>query len=361
MSKSIYTLTDEHRAQLKPWSDKWIKVGSSTGPYSNVERETARVSMRDLYGAAKLEAPTREVFAASPITAALAAGIAAGVWYLRDNPKEHQKLFGRTLAEAEIVAGMHRACAVCDGKAPPVPPVSKATDAATRDATDAAGSGAVASFLIACTSRCWNMYQGGNHWAGWTAFLSFFRHVAKLDIDYTKFDCFEKLAHFGPRFVHKRFWIISARPDFIRIDPENRPHCENGPYCRWPDGRELFYWHGTQVPKEWILAPKTIDARLALTWENVEQRRCLAEIIGWKRVIEQLKPKTINTDKDPQIGTLLEVDLPGSGRERFIQVRCGTGRYFVLPVPPEMTSAAQANAWTYGLDTADIRKLELRT
>ena len=111
----------------------------------------------------------------------------------------------------------------------------------------------------------------------------------------------------------------------------------------------------------WIPAPKTIDARLALTWENVEQRRCLAEIIGWERVIEQLKPKTINTDKDPQIGTLLEVDLPGSGRERFIQVRCGTGRYFVLPVPPEMTSAAQANAWTYGLDTADIRKLELRT
>jgi hypothetical protein len=114
------------------------------------------------------------------------------------------------------------------------------------------------------------------------------------------------------------------------------------------------------VPAEWIEAKETIDPRLALTWENIEQRRCLAEILGWKRVLEQLNPKTINVDGDPQIGTLLEVDLPGSGRERFLRVMCGTRREFVLPVPPEMRTAAQANAWTYGLDAKDL-KLEVRT
>jgi len=42
-------------------------------------------------------------------------------------------------------------------------------------------------------------------------------------------------------------------------------------------------------------------------------------------------------------------------------VRCGTGRTFALPVPPDMKTAIQANAWTYGLDPKDIFNLEVRT
>jgi hypothetical protein len=160
--------------------------------------------------------------------------------------------------------------------------------------------------------------------------------------------------------MHAKFWIVAARPDVLRVDPQNRPHCETGPFCRWPDGRELYYWHGTRVPKEWIIDKASIDPRLALTWENVEQRRCLAEILGWTKVLEQLDARTIDRDVDPQIGTLLEVDLPGSGRERFLKVECGTRRVFALPVPPEMTTALEANAWTYALDAKDL-KLEVRT
>ncbi len=78
-------------------------------------------------------------------------------------------------------------------------------------------------------------------------------------------------------------------------------------------------------------------------------------------MLSQLQPRTIDRDPDEQIGELIEVDLPGSGRERFIRVLCGTGRRFVLPVPPQMTSALQANAWTYGLDASDLRALEVRT
>jgi hypothetical protein len=99
---------------------------------------------------------------------------------------------------------------------------------------------------------------------------------------------------------------------------------------------------------------------LALTWPNIEQRRCLAEIIGWKRVIEKLQPRVVDADADPEIGTLLEVDLPNSPGEKFLKVLCGTKREFVLPVPPEMQSAAQANAWTWGLSKEEYRP-EVRT
>jgi len=104
------------------------------------------------------------------------------------------------------------------------------------------------------------------------------------------------------------------------------------------------------------LSPET-----ALTWENIEQRRVAAEIIGWDRVLSQLSTKTIDKDGDPQIGELIEVTLPDSGQERFLRVTCGTGRQFALPVPPNMTSALEANAWTYGVEPDLIKAIEKRT
>jgi hypothetical protein len=149
------------------------------------------------------------------------------------------------------------------------------------------------------------------------------------------------------------------RPEAYR-DENLQIHREDGPAIIWGENQR-YWWHGTQVPKEWILEKENIDPKLVLTWENIEQRRCLAEIIGWNSVIEQLQPKIIDIDPDPQIGILLEVDLPHSGKEKFIKVVCSTNRTFVLPVPKEMTTALEANAWTYGIDGKDLLDLETRT
>jgi hypothetical protein len=120
-------------------------------------------------------------------------------------------------------------------------------------------------------------------------------------------------------------------------------------------------WHGIQIPAEWIEKKSDVDPSLALTWKNIEQRRCLSEILGWSKVLEQLKPKTIDEDEDPEIGKLVEVNLPDVGKARFLVVRCGTGRIFALCVPNETKSAAEGNAWTYGIDTESLNQLEVRT
>ena len=65
---------------------------------------------------------------------------------------------------------------------------------------------------------------------------------------------------------------------------------------------------------------------------NVEQRRAACELVGWVNILSQLNAKTIDIDDD-DIGTLLEVEIPDSGKEKFLQVKCGTGREFALPVP----------------------------
>jgi hypothetical protein len=117
---------------------------------------------------------------------------------------------------------------------------------------------------------------------------------------------------------------------------------------------------GTSVPAEWIEDRASLKAETALSWPNIEQRRAAADLIGWTKILEQLKPQVIDADPDPEIGTLLRVDLPDAPGSQFLKVQCGTGRSFVLPVPVEMKRARQANAWSYSLDESELQP-EVRT
>jgi hypothetical protein len=155
--------------------------------------------------------------------------------------------------------------------------------------------------------------------------------------------------------------VACRRHRAARFDPEWRLHCEDGPAIECGDGYKVYAWHGTRVPPEWIEDRDALSPETALTWENVEQRRAAAEIVGWHNVLSKLDAKTIDKDADPQVGELLEVELPDAGRERFLKVKCGTGRTFALPVPPDMKTALQANAWSYGVDGDILRAIEVRT
>ena len=142
---TLYDFKDhpDHQARLGEWADKWIANAMSTAP---ADQTAMRSAMTGLYDAANLEPPTRGVFVKSPMTAAIAGSIAAGVWWIRDNPGQHAKLFGHVVSEAELLAALRVACAVAvdrgmatlRGEEPRLPWPPAATEAATRDATEAA-------------------------------------------------------------------------------------------------------------------------------------------------------------------------------------------------------------------------------
>ncbi len=156
--------------------------------------------------------------------------------------------------------------------------------------------------------------------------------------------------------------VLTEHPVSMQLDEEGRLHSETDMAIKYSDGFGLYSWRGVQVPSDWILKPSSITASMALTWENIEQRRVAAEIVGWDKVLSELGAKEIDVDGDPQIGVLLEVTLPDSGLERFLRVECGTGRTFALPVPPEMKTALEAQCWMHGdVDPSIIRQLEVRT
>lgn len=203
-------------------------------------------------------------------------------------------------------------------------------------------------------SLFWHPWINGAWWAAFKAFGLAVRDVLGVDLGSAARDfslLYENgLDDLGFYWFNRDFCLASERPTTLLRDAAGRLHAESGPAIEWSDGFGLFVWHGTVVPREWIENRGGLDPKAALTHPNVEQRRAAAEIIGWSRVLEAVGARVVDEDRDPQIGTLLEADLPDAPASRFLRVRCGTGRDFVLPVPQGMRDALEANAWTYGLE-----------
>lgn len=200
-------------------------------------------------------------------------------------------------------------------------------------------------------------------WGQYDCYLTAMRDILGLRLpEHAKYAAWEAAALSGGfRCLHEKFCIVSDFPEFIRVDDRHLPHCETGPSHRWRDGWSLYHWHGVAVPAEWIEDRASLTAAVALGQENIELRRAACEMVGWHRILADLKAVTIDKDDDPQIGELVEVNLPDAGKERFLRVLCGTQREFAIPVPKNMKTALAANSWTYDLPEDLMKQKEFRT
>lgn len=207
-----------------------------------------------------------------------------------------------------------------------------------------------------------------------------YRDVLRLPIDFEAWNFFEVLAVAGPYYARERFCIVSERPETIfrptaveGMDGTNGAvHSTTSPTLCWRDGLALYHFRGTPVPQAWIERPESIDPTTVLSISNAEERRAALEIVGWARVLDSMSAEVVDADADPQIGTLLRAQIPRAqwggvtfGTEKisalFLKVRCATGRDFAIPVPTDMRTAAQANAWSYNITEEQLRELEVRT
>lgn len=196
--------------------------------------------------------------------------------------------------------------------------------------------------------------------ASWLAFFDFIG--AELGEDITRAAPLIELAKVcGWWAPYDTCAILQDRPTILNLDDEGRFHGEYGPAVTYTDGVAMYAWHGVQVPDTWIKDRSSITPAEALMWRDMEQRRAACEILGWANILRTLNAKTIHKDPDPQIGELLEVDLPGAGKQRFLRVLCGTGREFALPVPRQYNTALEANAATYNVKPEDLQRIEVRT
>ena len=261
MESTKYKLTEAHRELLKPWADKWIANAMSCKPMDDADRDATRVALEGLYRAANLPWHGRVVFTKSPLVMAIAGSIGAGVYWLqRNQPKSQQELENAILSSIGEIARKTTIGASVTNDSWLVQETVDAVNRVIRDITIGpviAGLENETSKWLASLCKYWyRMANGGNHWSGWVSYISFFRHIVQLPIDFSAWAHYETAAiHSSWRVMTPDFCIVSDRPEWIRVNAANQPHCDGGPSHRWRDGWELFYMNGVRVSRELALTP----------------------------------------------------------------------------------------------------------
>ncbi|MHB8118650.1 MAG: DUF6745 domain-containing protein [Methanothrix sp.] len=166
----------------------------------------------------------------------------------------------------------------------------------------------------------------------------------------------------GPAYTIflKRFAIVSRLPEKICRDEQHRLHSSDGPAISWHDGYRQFFWHGVSVQEKLIENPKTITKQDIVSEKNAERRRAMFERLGIDRIVELIElievDEDIIGDNEVRLLRSREVDEIAGACLQYVKVRCpSTGRIYHLSVPPTITKAREAVAWTFGLSADQYR------
>lgn len=151
---------------------------------------------------------------------------------------------------------------------------------------------------------------------------------------------------------HENVVAISDRPSAIHRDEQGRLHNESGPSIAYRDGWALHHWHGVPVQPSVIERPETITAEQVEKEENAEVRRVLVTRMGMEKYITESRLKPVRSD---DFGVLYRKEQEGD--EPLVVVKVvnstpepdGSKKDYWLRVPPDVRSAREAVAWTFGL------------
>jgi hypothetical protein len=149
--------------------------------------------------------------------------------------------------------------------------------------------------------------------------------------------------------------LLVRKPVILQYDERGRLHNANGPCLQYRDGWVFYAWHGVHVREKLIMHPEHVTRQEWMLEPNAEVRRVIQERLGMERFIELMGGRCIERGKR---GNLIEIDL-GDDPERvahYVQVQdSSTQRHYYLRVPPSITRADEAIAWTFGLNVRDYQ------
>ena len=363
MSKIVRTktrakggITPGEKARMDLIAQKWIGIAMQTDP---IDPDKITPAIHALYATAGLKKP-RVVIVPSPLVMAAAYGASAAIW--------HQ----RSATARATDSATYSATASATASATYIATAS-ATDSATYSATASAAMRAcydlAGDFGLACARRWSSVYQGGNMWAGFPAFVESCRDVLGLDLpEFEKWAAWEACAeHGGFRVMHPEFCIVSDFPEFIRTDDQNRAHCETGPSHRWRDGWSLYHWHGVAVPGHWIDHPDSVSPSEVLGTTDADVRAAGLQILGWPRIISDLSAEIIDRHPEGMAGgELLAVqksliDSEANGVMKLLRAECPRNGIICFRVPDDIETAHAAQAWARGIPPEIFQLPAVRT
>ncbi|MBK9143066.1 MAG: hypothetical protein IPM23_11255 [Candidatus Melainabacteria bacterium] len=160
---------------------------------------------------------------------------------------------------------------------------------------------------------------------------------------------------------YERAIFLSRQPVELLLDERRRLHREDGPALSFPDGYRICSIHGVLVPESVVTDPSSLSLEIIEGETNVEIRRIMIQRFGMERYIEESGAVAIDSDdcgvlyrKEQKLDEPLVV-VKVVDSTSLIQ---GEPRHYFLRVPPYMTSARQAVAWTFNLNSGEYSPSE---
>ena len=285
----IESLTPEQIARLPEFVDKWRQIGLSTAP---ADRPRAEKAIAEMYRQGGLKPPKHIVWCGSPLSMCLT---------------------------KEALSKKVRASVV---------------DSVRASVGDSVGD---------------SVY--GQHDAAGLGFYDYFRDACGLTKQTDKLAGLTELAHSaGWALLFRDICFVSERHDVVKQDERWRLHCETGPVVHYPDGFQIFAWHGVRVPEAAIMTPpEQITLDTVLAEQNAEVARVWMRRAG-AHIWDDPRVQKLHSDIDGagQPRELLRVAMPTGQPVTIVRVKCpSTGGEYRLRVPPTMTRCDESVAWTF--------------
>jgi hypothetical protein len=157
---------------------------------------------------------------------------------------------------------------------------------------------------------------------------------------------------------------IGERPATIRRDDRGRLHSREGPALQYRDGLTIYMWKGVQVPDWMIEHPDLITTAFIDRHPDFLLRRCMIEIMTPEKYIANSGAVPVARD---ETGILWRKQWWNNDAWAAVEVVNGTPepngvyKHYFLQVPPNVRSAREAVAWTYGMTESEYARLQVRT
>jgi hypothetical protein len=157
---------------------------------------------------------------------------------------------------------------------------------------------------------------------------------------------------------------LGERPKILKRDDRGRLHSRDGPALQYADGLTVHMWKGVQVPAWMIEQPSLITTAFIDRHPDFLLRRCMIEIMTPANYIANCGAVPVSRD---ETGILWRKQWWNNDAWAAVEVvngspePDGTYRHYFLQVPPNVRSAREAVAWTYGMTEAEYSRLRVRT
>lgn len=338
----ITDLTEEQKAKLPEYRDKWIEIGKNCDP---INKERAVAAIDKMYQCGNVKPPTYHLFFQSPIDVLYAAQVCDKYSELKKE-NINQEWFDK------IVSFIRKSAE------------SKAIDETVLNSLDVDKESKFFKNLLnniesekKSLQEYTQYFTYGNHEAVWLSFYEFFNNETEVDLHEIE-GLVEVAKECGWGIFMDEVSLVSEKPEQLHLDSQTRLHNTEGPAFSFRDGFKIYSVNGVVVPEDIIEDRSSLTVDRIDKESNAEIKRIMINLFGQDNYLMAGGAEVI--DNDPEFGTLYKKHIEGDP-EDLLMVKVvnatpepepdenGNPIYkdYFLRVPPTVKTAQEAVEWTF--------------